>query len=83
MLYHQYHCACCEKAVSSSEKSCSNCGSQNIRTPYGFWLFCIFACLIVAIAFKVGHVYLQAEQEVPAQQGFLDALHKTNKNMDS
>ena len=82
MLY-QYHCACCEKAVSSNVKTCTSCGSQNIRTPFGFWLLCIFACLIVAIAFKVGHVYLQAEHEVPSQQGFLDALHKTNKNLDS
>lgn len=79
MLY-QYHCACCEKTVSANEKTCSNCGSQNIRTPYGFWLFCVFACLIVAIAFKAGQVYLQADHEVPVQQGFFDALHKTTKD---
>lgn len=78
MLY-QYHCACCEKTVASHAKSCSSCGSHNIRTPFGFWILCIFACLIVAIAFKLGHVLLQDDQGLPKQASFLDVLHQTNK----
>ncbi len=79
MLY-QYHCACCEKVVSTGQKTCSSCGSQNIKTPYGFWMFCIFTCLAAAIVFKVVHVYLADHQSVPVQQSFLDALHQTDKN---
>ncbi len=54
MLYHQYRCACCNRVVESSEKECGTCGSHNIRSPYGFWLFCILACLAAAVVFKVG-----------------------------
>lgn len=81
MLY-QYHCACCEKVVESGDRSCSSCGSQNIRTPYGFWLFSIFACLMVAIILKASHVYIQDKQEVPKQQNILDTISQsisTNK----
>ena len=35
MLY-QYHCACCETVVASTDKDCPNCGSHNIRSPFGF-----------------------------------------------
>lgn len=77
MLY-QYHCGCCEKVVSTGQKSCSSCGSHNIRTPYGFWMFCIFSCLVAAIVFKVVHVYLADNQTLPVQQSFLDALHQTD-----
>ncbi len=79
MLY-QYHCGCCDKVVASNQKACHECGSQNIRTPYGFWLFCIFACLIAAITFKLVHVYLKDHQSVPVQQSFLDSLNQSNKN---
>ncbi len=82
MMHYQYHCACCEKTVQSSEKVCQSCGSQNIRTPYGFWMFCIFACLMVAIVFKVGHVYLQDHQSVPVQQGFLNSLEQGNQKQN-
>ncbi len=33
MLY-QYHCACCDKVVASTDKSCPYCGSHHIRSPY-------------------------------------------------
>lgn len=78
MLY-QYHCACCDKVVASTDKVCSECGSQNIRTPYGFWIFCIIACLAAAIVFKVAHLYLQDKQNVPVKQSFLDTLHQSDK----
>ena len=74
MLY-QYPCACCEKEVTSYEKSCPHCGSQHIRSPYGGWLFCIFACLLVAITFKLVHVYIADHQEVPKAQTLLKILN--------
>ena len=40
MLY-QYHCACCDKVVASTDKSCPYCGSHHIRSPYGLWMFCV------------------------------------------
>ena len=77
-MQYQYHCACCEKVVPSTEKVCHHCGSQNIKTPYGFWLFCITACLFAAVIFKVSHVYLKDHQSVPVQAGFLSTLEQTN-----
>lgn len=74
MLYHQYRCACCNRVVESSVKECGTCGSHNIRSPYGFWLFCILACLAAAVVFKVVHVYLQDHQEVPVQQSVLEVI---------
>nr|EKW7790676.1 hypothetical protein [Acinetobacter baumannii] len=52
MLY-QYHCACCDKVVASTDKSCPYCGSHHIRSPYGLWMFCVMACLAVVVVFKV------------------------------
>ena len=31
MLY-QYHCACCDKVVASTDKECPYCGSHHIRS---------------------------------------------------
>ena len=45
-------------------------------------MFCIFACLMVAIVFKVGHVYLQDHQSVPVQQGFLNSLEQGNQKQN-
>ncbi len=39
MLSTQYRCNCCNQAVMASEKECPNCGSHNIKSPYGFWMF--------------------------------------------
>lgn len=75
MLY-QYHCGCCNQVVESSEKACSNCGSHNIRSPFGFWIFCVLNCLAAVIVFKVGHIYLQDHQEIPVQQSVLEAINE-------
>ncbi len=56
------------------KKNVATCGSHNIRSPYGFWLFCILACLAAAVVFKVVHVYLQDHQEVPVQQSVLEVI---------
>jgi primosomal protein N' len=82
MLHYQYHCACCEKVVESTEKSCPDCGSHHIRSPFGFWVLCLAACLVAAIVFKVVHVYVQSQQEVPVQQhSLLDVLKEKDKGL--
>lgn len=81
-IHYQYHCACCDKVVTSSQKVCTNCGSQNIRTPYGFWVFCVVACLIVAVTFKLVHVFLHDHQNVPVQKSFLEHLNHSNKTAE-
>ena len=75
MLY-QYHCGCCNQVVESSEKACSNCGSHNIRSPFGFWIFCVLIFLAAVIGFIVGHIYLQDHQEIPVQQSVLEAINE-------
>ncbi|ENV88398.1 MULTISPECIES: hypothetical protein [Acinetobacter] len=74
MLY-QYHCACCNKVVSSTEKECPACGSHSIRSPFGFWMFCITACLAVVMTITVVQVYFQDHQDVPVQTTLLDVLN--------
>lgn len=79
-MYYQYHCACCDKVVEAGQKECHACGSHNIRSPYGFWILCLVACLVTAIALKVMHVYIQSQQqEVPAQSSLFDVLQQDNK----
>ncbi|ANF82016.1 hypothetical protein A3K93_07265 [Acinetobacter sp. NCu2D-2] len=80
-MHYQYHCACCNKVVSSMDKECTNCGSHNIRSPYGFWIFCIIACLIAVVAIKGIQAYVQSHNnEVPEQHTLLDVLdHKNPK----
>ncbi|NWK76241.1 hypothetical protein D7V64_16100 [Acinetobacter cumulans] len=78
-MHYQYHCGCCNKALASSDKECSSCGSHNIRSPYGFWIFCILTCLVVSIVFKVVHVYLQDHQEIPKQQSLFEVLQQNDK----
>ncbi|AXY60366.1 hypothetical protein QR674_08105 [Acinetobacter chinensis] len=78
MLYHQYHCACCDKVVASVAKECPECGSHNIRSPYGFWIFCIVTCLVVIVIVKSVHVYLNSHQE-PAHPTLLDVLNQGNQ----
>ena len=76
----QYHCACCDEAVSSTEKVCPKCGSQHIRSPYGLWIFCLVACFITAVTFKVGHIYIQNHSiETPTRVSILDVLQQDNK----
>ena len=67
MLY-QYHCACCDKVVASTDKECPYCGSQHIRSPFGLWMFCVAACFVVVVVIKFVHLYSQHyEEEPPAQ----------------
>ena len=75
MLY-QYHCACCNRVVESTDKECIDCGSHNIRSAYGFWIFCILTCLAAVIVFKVVHVYLKDHQETPVQTSLLTVLQQ-------
>ena len=79
MLY-QYHCACCETVVASTDKDCPNCGSHNIRSPFGFWIFCIVACLAEAIIVKSVQVYLTDRNSEPtAVTSLFDVLNHENK----
>lgn len=81
-MHYQYQCACCEKVVESTEKSCPDCGSHHIRSPFGLWILCLVACLATAIVFKVVHVYVQSQQqEVPVQHSILDVLQEENKGL--
>jgi hypothetical protein len=76
----QYHCACCNETVTSTQKVCPKCGSQHIKSPYGLWTFCLVACLIVAVTFKVGHLYIQNHNtEAPEQISILSVLQQDAK----
>lgn len=75
MLRYQYHCACCDQAVTAEAHTCPNCGSHQIKSPFGFWMFCILTCLALAIALKLVHVYLQHDQPVlPEQKSLFEVL---------
>lgn len=78
-MHYQYHCACCDKVVEASQKTCNDCGSHHIRSPIGFWLFCIMTCLIAAIIVKAVHVYLQNSQEAPVATSLFEILKEENK----
>ncbi|MEB3766391.1 hypothetical protein FXN70_01330 [Acinetobacter sp. MD2] len=78
---YQYRCACCDQIVSATEKSCPNCGSHTIRSPFGFWFFCIVACLLVAIAIMVGKLYFSPEQMTPSPQGVMQQVLQTGKSL--
>ena len=81
-MLSQYHCACCNKAVNSTDKVCPKCGSHHIKSPYSLWLFGVFACLIAAITFKVSHVYFaEPKEESPNQVTLLDVLNQDSKNV--
>jgi hypothetical protein len=73
-------CACCETVVASTDKDCPNCGSHNIRSPFGFWIFCIVACLAAAIIVKSVQVYLADRNSEPAAvTSLFDVLNHDNK----
>ena len=83
MLY-QYHCACCDKVVASTERVCPYCGSQHIRSPYGLWMFCVAACLVVVVFVKVVHTYHQyVHQNDQIEQGHsvLEIFKKDNRSI--
>lgn len=72
MLY-QYHCACCNHTLASSDKECPQCGSHHIRSPYGFWMFCLAACLAVAGVFHVSNID-HSQPETPKPPSLINAL---------
>ena len=75
MLRYQYHCACCNQTVAAAIHTCPNCGSHQIKSPFGFWIFCIITCLALAIALKLVHVYLQQEHQVlPQHKSLFEVL---------
>ena len=80
-MHYQYHCACCNKVLASSDKECSERGLHNIRSPYGFWIFCILSCLAVTILFKSVQVYLQQhDTEATTQLNIFEVLKQDGKN---
>lgn len=81
MLYHQYRCACCNRILAATDKECPECGSHTIRSPYGFWIFCMAACLAVAVVFQVVRVYFQGHQDTPpTQKTILQILNQERSN---
>ena len=79
MFSAQYHCGCCNQAVLASDKECQNCGSHNIKSPYGFWIFCVLTCLALAVTLKISKLYLADHQEVPITQSVLKMINDKNK----
>jgi hypothetical protein len=75
MLRYQYHCACCNRTVDADAHTCPECGSHQIKSPFGFWVFCILTCLALMIALKLVHVYLQQEhQGLPQHKSLFEVL---------
>ncbi|TXJ03650.1 MAG: hypothetical protein E6Q26_03405 [Acinetobacter sp.] len=69
MMLYQYHCACCDKVVASTDKACPYCGSQHIKSPYGLWMFCVAVCFAVVIIIQLAHLYVQHQQDDRSVQG--------------
>lgn len=82
-MMYQYHCACCNKVLNNTARECSECGSHHIRSPFSMWIFCIMACLVVAITIKLVHVYIQDHQDTPAQFNLFTALDKDKNHSNS
>jgi hypothetical protein len=77
MMLYQYHCACCDKVVASTDKECPYCGSQHKRSPFGLWMFCVSACFGVVVVIKFVHLYSQHyEEEPPAQTSSIFEIFK-------
>ncbi|TCM66972.1 hypothetical protein EC844_11013 [Acinetobacter calcoaceticus] len=74
MLY-QYHCACCNKVLTSITKECPQCGSHHIKSPINLWILCVSACLVVVLTFKLAHMYIQDRQDTPVQPTMFDVLN--------
>ncbi len=73
MLY-QYHCACCNQVVASTDKECPNCGSHHIRSPYGFWLFCLTACFVVVCIFQLANMSAKTQPNTPKSPNLIEIL---------
>lgn len=65
--------------MASSDKECPNCGSHHIRSPYGWWVFCLVGCFAVVLVFKAVQYYVQThEDDTPEQQSIIDVLNTNN-----
>lgn len=80
-MMYKYHCSCCNEAVSATQKVCHKCGSQHIKSPYGLWIFCLVACFVTVVTFKVGHFYFQNHQlEEKTQPSLLEFLKQDSES---
>lgn len=79
MLSTRYHCGCCNEVVSSTEKDCSSCGSHNIKSPYGFWIFCSLTCLALVVTLKMTQLYFADHKEVPITQSVVQVISDKHK----
>ncbi|WP_111892220.1 hypothetical protein [Acinetobacter sp. MB5] len=80
-MMYQYRCACCNQVVLATDKTCPNCGSHNIRSPFGFWFFCCVAGLVVALGITLGKMYLKnhpVQAEPKSVVDFLSSGKNTN-----
>ncbi|MCF8998141.1 hypothetical protein [Acinetobacter nectaris] len=66
MYISHYKCACCNQKRKLHQKSCPHCGSHALKSPFGFWSFCVFTCLGVAVAVTASNIYFhQTEDKQP------------------
>lgn len=79
MLSTQYRCGCCNQAVTASEKECQNCGSHNIRSPYGFWIFCSITCLVLVVILKMTQLYFTDHREIPITHSIVQIISDKHK----
>lgn len=77
---YQYRCACCNQVLSSADKSCPNCGSHYIRSPFGFWFFCIITCLVMAVGVMAGKLYFKQNQDAVTPKKVITDLMQSGKN---
>lgn len=72
MISHQYHCACCNKVLSSQDKECPDCGSHHIKSPYGFWVLCFIVCLAFIILIRIFNIH--AKEKVIEEKLVTDSV---------
>ncbi len=83
MLGYQYRCACCNQIVEADTHTCPECGSHQIKSPFGFWIFCIVTCFALVIALQVIHRLLAHEQQAPPEeQRLFEVQPLQNNNKD-
>lgn len=74
----QYTCACCNQIWQTNHLACSHCGSQQVKSPYSFWVFCLLSCLSVIMVIKGVHLYTEDHRQVPQQISILKILEQKN-----
>ncbi|AOA58088.1 hypothetical protein [Acinetobacter larvae] len=73
MIIH-YRCACCNKAVTRSDKCCPYCGSQYIQSSIHLWVFGLIACLVAVLVIQLYHGYKAQQNDIPTAPSLLDVL---------